>query len=395
MPRKILHLDLDAFYCSVEELSEPSLKGRPFVVGGPPNQRGVVSSASYAARKFGIRSAMPTANALRRCPELIILRGRRGSYHQASVQVMERLGNLTPLVEQLSIDEAFLDVSDLPTPGKAIAQNLQASIRDELGLPCSIGVATNKLIAKTATDVGKASHRGDGPPNAILEVPPGQEAAFLAPLPVEALWGVGPKTAEHLNQLGAHTIGEILKIPEAQLTQHFGKLGQDLALRARGIDDRPVSTERESKSISQEITFDRDVVMGEELQRTLKRLSEGVGFRLRQESLCGTTVKIKLRWPDFTTISRQVTLPQGTDQDGVIFSAALELFRAAWHAGLPVRLLGVGVSGLHPQLRQLSLWDSSIEKEHRLLEALDELRRRYGDGAIQRGLYGKDPFEES
>ncbi|MCL4560349.1 MAG: DNA polymerase IV [Chloroflexi bacterium] len=386
MPRKILHLDLDAFFCAVEEKRDPSLRGKAFIVGGRPGERGVVLSASYAARKFGIRSAMPTARAVKLCPDLTIVPAKHGAYSAASQQVMDRLANLTPLMEQISIDEAFLDISDLPEPGEVIAQRLQASIRDELDLPCSIGIAANKLLAKTATDVGKASHRSSGPPYAILVVPPGQEAAFLAPLPVQALWGIGPKTSERMAGLGIHTIGDLASLPEAQLAYHFGKMGYELALRARGIDNRPVITSRAVKSISQETTFEKDVNDQRTLERTLQDLSAQVGYRLRRESLAGTTVRLKLRWSDFTTLTRQVTLRQATNQDGEISAAGLQLFRQTWEKGRLVRLLGVGVSGLGPALRQLSLWEGGgTEKEQRLLQAVDELRQRYGKTVIRRG----------
>ncbi|MBI4771414.1 MAG: DNA polymerase IV, partial [Chloroflexi bacterium] len=206
MPRKILHLDLDAFFCAVEEQRDPALRGQAFAVGGRPEARGVVASCSYAARRFGVRSAMPMARAVKLCSGLIIVPSRHKVYSDVSRQVMERLYDLTPLVEQISIDEAFLDVSDLPESGEALARRLQATMRDELRLPCSLGVATNKLVAKIASDVGKAAARTGAPPNAILVVPPGEEAAFLAPLPAAALWGVGPKTATRLAGLGIHTI---------------------------------------------------------------------------------------------------------------------------------------------------------------------------------------------
>lgn len=329
---------------------------------------------------------MPTARAVRLCPDLIIVPARHGVYSAASQQVMDRLATLTPLIEQISIDEAFLDISDLPEPGEAIAQRIQASIRDELGLPCSIGIASNKLLAKTATDVGKASHRSSGPPFAILVVPPGQEAAFLASLPVQALWGIGPKTGERMASLGIHTIGDLASLPEAQLAYYFGKMGYELALRARGIDNRPVVTSHAVKSISQETTFERDVNDPQVLERTLQNLSAQVGYRLRQESLSGSTVRLKLRWSDFTTLTRQITLRQATNQDITITTAAGQLFRQTWEKGRLVRLLGVGVSGLGPALRQLSLWDDAgMDKEHRLLEAVDELRQRYGKSVIRRG----------
>jgi DNA polymerase-4 len=385
MPRKILHLDLDAFFCAVEEQRDPSLSGRAFAVGGRPEARGVVASCSYAARRFGVRSAMPMAQAVKLCPDLIVVPGRHRVYSEVSAKVMERLHGLTPLVEQISIDEAFLDVSDLPEPGEVIARRLQATIRDELGLPCSLGVATNKLIAKTASDVGKSAARAGAPPNAILVVPPGEEAAFLAPLPTRALWGVGPKTAEQMAAAGIHTIGDIARQSESELARWLGKVGSDLARRARGLDDSPIVLTREAKSISQETTFVRDVRDGAVLRRTLRSLSDQVGHRLRQAGLSGATVKLKIRWPDFTTPTRQMTLRQPTDQDADIYAAAHQLFAKIWKPGQPVRLIGVGVSGLGPRHKQLRLWETGSEKGERLQATLDALRERFGDQVVLRG----------
>jgi DNA polymerase-4 len=386
MVRKIMHLDLDAFFCAVEELQDPSLKGKPFAVGGRPESRGVVSSCSYAARQFGIRSAMPMGKALRICPKLIVISSRHARYGEYSDLVMERINQLTPLVEQVSIDEAFLDVSDLPETGLFLARQLQARIRHELGLPCSVGVATNKLVAKVASDVGKAGHRGVEPPCAITVVPPGEEARFLAPLPAQALWGIGPKSAARLAELGIHTVGDLASLPESALLEHFGKTGPELHRRALGIDDSPVNpSSGPAKSISNEHTYDKDTREEGSILKSLRYLSEHVGGRLRHANLAGTVIQIKLRWADFTTLTRQTTLPCPTDQNGIIYKTAAELFHKAWreerHA---VRLVGVGVSGLMPAQRQLSLWDSGMEKEHKLLEAIDELRERYGQKIIQR-----------
>lgn len=385
MPRKILHLDLDAFFCAVEEQHDPSLRGKPFAVGGRPDQRGVVASCSYAARRFGIHSAMPMARAVRLCPELIVVSSHFRAYRAASREVMARLHALTPLVEQLSIDEAFLDVSDLSEASEVLARRLQATIRTELGLPCSLGVATNKLVAKIANNIGKAQARTEGPPNAIKVVAPGQEAAFLAPLPVDELWGVGPKTAERLAQLGLRTIGDIARRSETDLARRFGKHGHDLARRARGLDDRPVEIEHEAKSISQETTFAKDISDGELLRRVLCQQSESVGRRLRKSNLSGTTVKIKLRWADFTTLTRQLTLDHPTNLDREIVEAAHQLFEQTWPPGKRVRLVGVGVSGFETPAYQLSLWDPAPETDQSLQSTLDDLRERFGDEAIRRG----------
>lgn len=394
--RKIIHLDLDAFFCAVEEGRNPALRGQAFAVGGRPDQRGVVSSCSYAARQYGIHSALPMAQAVRLCPHLIIVPPHFDAYREASNRVMDRLHNLTPLVEQISIDEAFLDVTMLRDDAERIARELQADIRDGLGLPCSLGVATNKLVAKIATNTGKASAKRDQPPNAILVVPPGTEAAFLAPMPIRELWGVGPKTAEQLAHLGIHTIGDLARWSPADLERRFGKHGAELSERARGIDTRPVEPETETKSISREITFARDVADGERLRRTLRRLSEEVGRRTRREGLRGMTIKIKLRWADFTTLTRQVTLDAATQHDDDIYRAALALFDKAWIPSKPVRLIGVGISGFDDGGQQLSLWDGVTASESQRLEStLDTLRERFGDRIIRRGsdLLDRSPDE--
>ena len=385
MVRTILHLDLDAFYCAVEENQNPELKGKPFAVGGKPSERGVVASCSYAARVFGVRSAMPMSRALRLCPGLIIVPGRHRLYSDMSKQVMKRLRDLTPLVEQISIDEAFLDISDLSEPPERIAHGLQAGIRDELNLPSSIGIAPNKLVAKIATEVGKKAAKGNQPPFALTVVPSGKEAEFLASLPADMLWGVGPKTSARLSDLGIHTIGDIARWPEEELVRLFGENGRDMARHARGQDERPVVTEREIKSISQEITFSRDVRDDKSLEKTLTDLSAQVGRRLRKNELAGTTVKLKIRWPDFTTLTRQVTLPGTTDNDSEIAETALGLLRKIRKSGQAVRLIGVGVSGLGRPMRQLELWETGTEKERKLQKVLDELREKYGDNAIKRG----------
>lgn len=384
MTRKILHLDLDAFYCAVEEQYDSALRGKPFAVGGKPDERGVVASCSYAARRYGIRSAMPMARAVRLCPELIILPARHGVYGETSRRVMDILREMTPLVEQISIDEAFLDMSGQPESLLALARRVQSRINGELSLPCSLGGATNKLVAKIANNVGKASTKTEGPPNAIRIVPPGQEAEFLAPLPTRELWGVGPKTAERLAKMGVRTIGDIARWPEADLKRRFGKHGEELARRARGIDDSPVVTEHAIKSVSRETTFARDVRDGDALRETLRKLVEGVGRQLRHSGLMGRTVTLKMRRADFTTVTRQVTLGYPTDQDRVIGQAALELFAKTWGEGRPVRLLGVGVSGFEEGARQLGLWDQPVEEVQRLQSTVDELRDRFGEKAIRR-----------
>lgn len=388
MPRTILHLDLDAFFCAVEEQRDPSLRGRAFAVGGQPDQRGVVASCSYAARQYGVHSAMPMSQAVRLCRDLLIVSHDFAAYRIASQKVMAHLNDLTPLVEQISIDEAFMDVTMRREDGELLARRLQATIRDELGLPCSLGVASNKLVAKIATNMGKAKVSRDAPPNAILVIPPGQEAAFLAPMPVRELWGVGPKTAESLARLGIRTIGELARWSPADLISRFGKHGADLAQRAQGIDNSPVEPESETKSVSKETTFAVDERKEQTLKSALRQLSEGVGRRLRRDGLSGSTVKLKLRWSDFTTLTRQVTLNQPTNHDEEIYAAVEALFDHLWIEGRPVRLIGVGVSGFRETAQQLSLWTppTAVSPERQKLEAaLDELRERFGDNIIRRG----------
>jgi DNA polymerase-4 len=301
---------------------------------------------------------------------------------------MDILHSKAPLMEQISIDEAFLDISDLPDSSEKIARELQSEIRDRLGLPCSIGVASNKLVAKIATDYGKSQAHGDKPPNAITIVSSGSEAAFLDPLPVVALWGVGPKTAEKLNQLGIRTIGEIARFPAGELAQHFGKNGLDLSIRATGIDDRPLVTFHEPKSISQETTFSRDINDHSQLVATIMKLSERVSKQVQKAGKRGVTVKIKLRWPDFTTLTRQITLLEPTDQVETISRTAIALFENEWKPGQAVRLIGVGISGFEKTSLQLGLWDqASHQKESTkpLDEAVETLRKRFGENAVVRG----------
>lgn len=385
MSRLILHLDLDAFFCAVEETRNPELRGKAFAVGGKPDERGVVASCSYAARRVGVRSAMSVAKALRLCPALILVSSRHGVYSEVSRQVMDRLRSLAPSIEQISIDEAFLDISDINEPSESLARRLQAKIRDDLDLPCSIGIASNKLVAKIATEVGKKAAKGIGPPFGLTIVPKGEEAAFLAPLPAEMLWGVGPKTSARLNDLGIHTIGDIAIWPENEMVRLFGENGRDLSKHARGLDERQIVIDHDTKSISQETTFSRDVRDDKVIEKTIREHSTQVGRRLRESNLAGTTIKLKIRWPDFTTLTRQITLAHSTDQSEEITKTTLELLRAVRKSGQAVRLIGVGVTGLGLPIRQLSFWNNSDEKSRRFQEAVDKLREKYGDTVIKPG----------
>ena len=383
--RKILHLDLDAFFCAVEELHNPALRGRAFAVGGRPEERGVVASCSYPARRQGVHSAMPMSQAVRACPGLVIVPARHRLYRTMSERVMDRVRRLTELVEQISIDEAFLDLSARAEEPEWLARQLQQVIRKELDLPCSLGVATNKLVAKIANTVGKGAKRSDSPPSAITVVAPGNEAAFLAPLPCDALWGVGPKTAQRLADYGLHTIGDLARRSPDEFELLLGKTGRELVIRAQGIDDRPVVTEHEQKSISQETTFTRDVGDEAELLRVLHDLAMGVGRELRRSGLCASTVRIKLRWSDFTTPTRQMTLTQPSDEGDQIYAMARQLFARLWQPGQKVRLVGVGVSGLTDQPRQMGLFDAPDERTEKLTATVSAMRARFGDNAIVRG----------
>jgi DNA polymerase-4 len=327
---------------------------------------------------------MPMGQALRLCPSLHIVPPHFSAYQERSRQVMARIRALGGAVEQISIDEAFFDLSADPFPVET-ARSLQAAIRADLGLPCSIGIASNKLVAKIANEVGKSSAVAGRYPNALTVVPAGEEAAFLAPLPVEMLWGVGPKTAERLATLGITTIGGLAARDEVDMLRRFGQTGYDLTLRARGIDNRPLVTQREARSISQERTFRRDRDEAGALRQVLREEAAQVTERLRKHGLTARTVKIKVRWPDFTTVTRQTTLPAPTDEVGVITRAVEKLFDALWEPGKAVRLLGVGVSGLGKPPRQMGLWERDWNKVGRLQEAVAALRARFGEKIIWQG----------
>ena len=384
--RVILHLDLDAFFCAVEEIKDPGLRGKAFAVGGSPSGRGVVTSCSYPARKMGVRSAMPTAKALQLCPNLILVSRNHHDYGLYSDLVMEQLARVSDQIEQISIDEAFLDITDLGPSPKAIGIQLQQTILQELNLPNSVGIASNKLVAKIATGVGKMAAGGDGPPNAITIVPPGEERSFLAPLPVDMLWGVGPKTKERLERYNIYTIGDLASYPEVELAEKLGKHGYDLSRRSKGIDNSDIITERDIKSISNERTFAEDLGRKSEVLKSITRLSEQVSKRLQRKSIRGKTVQIKLRWSDFTTLTRQITLPQTTNEFKVIQRTAADLLDQVWEEGRRVRLVGVGVHNLDTKAHQLGLWDTGAQKDLKLQETLKEIRGKYGENVISKGI---------
>lgn len=392
MERKIIHLDLDAFFCSVEELLDPSLKGKVFAVGGSPNGRGVITSASYAARQFGIRSAMPSREALKLLPDLIFVRSGFRQYGEYSKKVMDILRDTTPIVEPVSIDEAFLDVSDMSQPVSSIALDLQKRVMQETGLPCSLGCATNRLVAKMANDYGKKQVKSGRAPQKITVIEPGKEEEFLAPLDIQALWGVGPKTAAQLRQRGITTIGRLAALSELEIKTFFGRHGESIQRRAKGLDNTPVYPESgDPKSISNEITFHEDKDDEEELLIILRSLSEKVGSRLRKKELAGSVVQIKIRYSDFSTYTRQTSMGDCTNLDQDIYEKAGNLFLKHWSRGRPVRLLGVGVTNLDKPHRQLSLWENDSGKRADLTRAVDDLRERFGKDIIKRAdtLKGK------
>ena len=389
--RKILHIDLDAFFCSVEELLNPKLRGKPFAVGGRPEGRGVVTSCSYAARQYGVHSAMPMAHAIKICPELIVISSNHSQYSSYSKRVMELLKIYTPLIEQVSVDEAFLDVTHQNKTAAEVAKEIQKRVNDQVNLPCSIGVASNKLVAKIANDYGKSSSKRPESPNTITTVEPGKEAEFLAKLPVRALWGVGPRTAERMSEHGIHTIGDIAVLSEPELVRLFGKHGSYFSKRSKGEDERPIVTVHEAKSISNEMTFPQDTSKQDKLEETLEYLSRKVGKRLRKQNLSARVVRVKLRWSDFTTITRQMTLDQPITLDDQIFATAIHLFNNAWHLRDPVRLLGVGLSGLESHFTQLSLWDlvisdEKIRRKGKLENAMKSIHAKYGENSLRFGF---------
>ncbi len=374
----ILHVDLDAFFAAVEQRDHPELRGLPVVVGmGGTNDRGVVSAASYEARRFGIHSAMPIRTAKRLCPHAVFVPVDGAKYQRVSREVMAILRRFTPLVEPVSIDEAFMDVTGsraLFGNGETIGRAIRAAIRAELSLTASVGVATTKLVAKIGSDLRK--------PDGLVVVPPGEEAAFLAPLPIARLWGVGPSTAAALRDFGVTTIGELAALDRSALVRRFGVHGASLVDRALGVDPDPVSDPDAAKSIGHEHTFDEDTADPEVLERTLLAMAEGVSGRLRHGGLKASTVAVKVRDSGFETVTRQRTLPEPTDMTEPIWRAALELARPQMR-GKRIRLVGITASNFGAR-EQLGLFEADDERNRRVVEAADELRERFGTRAVTR-----------
>jgi DNA polymerase-4 len=386
-PRSVLHVDMDAFYASVEVLVDPALAGRPVIVGGSGN-RGVVASCSYEARAFGIHSAMPSVRARRLCPEAVFLSGHFDLYADYSRRIHAIFEAATPLVEGISLDEAFLDVTGarrLLGTAPEIGAAIRARVTAELGLAASVGVASSKLIAKLASKAAKpsASRTGVVPGAGVVVVEPGEELTFLHPLPVQALWGVGPATYRRLERFGVRTVGELAGVPADSLIGALGhSLGQHLHDLAWARDDRPVEPARGVKSISHEETYAQDLHDRADLEAEAVRLGDAVGSRLRRAGLAGRTVTIKVRFHDFGTITRSQTLPEPVDTGPAIARAATGLL-ASVDPGAGVRLFGVAVSNLDQGgARQLSLDDVTRPGWQGASGAIDDVRRRFGDDAL-------------
>ncbi len=397
--RSILHLDLDAFYASVEVIDRPELRGKPVIVGGD-ERRGVVAAASYEARKSGVHSAMPTATAKRLCPKGIFLPVRMSRYAEMSDTVFAIYRRFSPLVEPLSIDEAFLDATGcerLFGGAEEVARKIKAAVREETGLTVSAGVAPNKFLAKIASDLGK--------PDGLTVVPPGGEQDFLDPLPVGKLWGVGKVTEEALLRREIRTIGDLRRSPRETLVRTFGAHGEHLHELARGIDDRPVETEREAKSVGHEDTYDHDLRDRGAMRRELLALSDRVSSRLRHGGIKGRTVTLKVKYHDFVQVTRAITLSDPTDDGGTIYRCALDLLLDTEAGARAVRLLGISVSKLVPaagapkkdRMEQLGLFGRARtgapeprkpvdpEKRENLNRAVDRIREKFGPGGIVPG----------
>lgn len=379
MARCIFHVDLDAFFVSVEQLHEPSLLGKPVIVGGNPESRGVVSAASYEARRYGVHSAMPLAQAKRLCPHAVFISVHFPRYVDASRRFMALLGTMASLIEPMGLDEAFLDVSDVVQDfdgARQYAMDLKRRVREELGLVASVGVAPCKIVAKVASDAEK--------PDGLVVVRPGSEAAFLAPLNVQKLPGVGKKTAESLTAIGVETIGQLAALPEEALLRRFGRYGDVLRSHAGGVDNSPVEPRGEPQSMSRETTFEADTRDMAFLHSTLRSMCEEVAQDLRRHHKRARTVTLKLRYEDFHTVTRQTSLPAETVEAETIFNAAApSLQTLTTHENRRVRLIGVRASRLSGPERQLDMFDREAARMRNVEQAITLLRDRYGPDSIQ------------
>jgi len=388
MEKRIVHVDMDAFFAAVEQRDNPSLRGKPVIIGASPRKgtgRGVVSTCSYEARRFGVHSAMPISRAWRACPDGIYLSPDMSKYSVESKKIMEILAAFSPVMEKISIDEAFLDCSGtehLFGDSRALGQSIKEKILSERGLTASVGIASNKSVAKIASDLEK--------PDGLVICPPGEEAAFLAPLPVNRLWGAGPKTVERLEKMGITTIGELAAFSEEGLARRFGRWGARLRQMALGIDSRSLETENGRKSISEERTFSRDTGKTEILEKMLLSLSQDVAAQLRRKKMKARTVHLKLRFSDFTTLTRSRTLQRYFDDTVTLHHAAGDLFRSVPRFQ-KVRLIGVGVSGMEEGkvYIQPSLFGENRGKSRKVDRVMDEVARKHGKVITRAGLLGK------
>jgi DNA polymerase-4 len=383
MPRTIVHIDMDAFYAAIEQRDQPRLRGRSVVVGGHPDSRGVVSSASYEAREFGVRSAMPSAEAKRLCPEAVFVPVDMPKYSDVSAQLMGLLETFTPTIEPLSVDEAFLDITgteQLFGPPIEVARSIKAAVREQLNLTASVGIAPNKFTAKIASDAEK--------PDGLVVVRDGEVESFLAQLPIRRLWGIGEATEQRLRRLGIRTVGELAGYPRESLIKQFGQGGEQLSDLAHGIDERPVQTEREAKSLSSEITFEEDIGDYDQLEAVLFDLSEQVAWRLRKKGLRARTFTLKVRFSDFRTLTRSRSRRRPANHGPEVFQVASALLGGLPMHGRRVRLLGVAATQLcgEGDEVQLTLFDDyETERAKAIDETLDAIRERFGRDAIGRG----------
>jgi DNA polymerase-4 len=393
--RTIFHVDMDAFFVSVEELFDPSLKGKAVVVGGQRDDRGVVSAASYEARKFGVHSAMPLRTAAKQCPHAIFVNGHPERYRECSEKVYKVLGTFSPQVEMASVDEAYLDMTGtdrLHGPPLKAAHTLHQRMKADTGLNCSVGIGTSRLIAKVSSAQAK--------PNGVLYIVPGEEAKFLAPLDVREIPGVGKVMESHLHALGIKKVGDLAKLEEGELEDRFGKWGLALAGKSRGEDaggwfDNEVGADLDAKSISHEHTYNDDTADVAQLESTLMRLSEMVGRRLRESNVHARTVQLKLRYKDFTTITRAHTLPSPTQLDTEIFEHIRTLFRKNWKKGVQVRLLGVHASSFTQQPDQINLLDGNRQERWKnAFAAADRLRDKFGESSVSLAAGMRGTFRE-
>lgn len=377
--RWIFHVDMDAFFVSVEEIFDPGLKGKPVIVGGDPDGRGVVAAASYEARKYGIHSAMPLAQAKRLCPKAIFVHGRHGAYGEFSRRVFNILAKYTPDIERTSVDEGYLDMTGFERihgHPLSVANRMKREIKERIGLNASFGISSNKLVSKIASDCAK--------PNGILLVMPGHEREFLAPLNIKRLPGIGKVMNEKLTSLGIKTIGDLAQIEKDVLEATFGKWGLDLYYRANGISNSPVEESGKVKSISRETTFETDTLDMTFIDATLFHLIEDVAHSLREENLQARCITLKLRYPDFKTVTRSITLKEPTDLDKVIYENIKALWKKSYTRRGRVRMVGVGVSNFTTSLYQQDLfYGEKMRKLKNYYRSIDKIRAKYGNNSIQ------------